>query len=212
VRIVVDPGPLYTLRSIAVRDPRGAPFPDEVLPERFTRVDADVPARSATVLAREARIVDRFRALGHPFAKAVSRDPVVDDAAHVMDVTYTVDPGPIAGLGEVAVRGTRDIDPAVVRSFIYAEPGDPYSPKAVADIRRSVASGSMPTSTISATTSTRSSARRPASIRTASAADSRPPSSSRPCGAPATISSPTSSPAARRSNPTSPTRPAARSP
>lgn len=139
VKVVVDPGPLYTLRSVAARDPRGDPFPAEVLPERFTRTGDDVPARSATVLAREAKIVDRFRALGHPFAKAVSRDPVVDDAAHVMDVTFTIDPGPIAGLGAVAVRGTRDIDPAVVRSFIYAEPGDPYSPKAVSDIRRSVA-------------------------------------------------------------------------
>ncbi|GEP04763.1 membrane protein [Methylobacterium oxalidis] len=139
VKVAIDSGPLYTLRSVTVRDPRGAPFPDAVLPERFTRVDGEVPARSATVLAREARIVDRFRALGHPFAKAVSRDPVVDDAAHVMDVTFTVDPGPLARIGEVAVGGTQEIDPAVVRSFIYAEPGDPYSPKALADMRRSVA-------------------------------------------------------------------------
>lgn len=139
VKVVVDPGPLYTLRSIRARDPRGNPFPEEVLPERFARVGDDVPARSATVLAREAKIVDRFRSLGHPFAKAVARDPVVDDAAHVMDVSFTIDPGPIVGLGEVAVRGTQDIDPAVVRSFIYAEPGDPYAPKAVSDIRRSVA-------------------------------------------------------------------------
>ena len=36
------------------------------------------------------------------------------------------------------MRGTEAVDPAVVRSFIYAEPGDPYSPKALADIRRSV--------------------------------------------------------------------------
>ena len=139
VKIVVDAGPLYKLRTVTASDPRGNDFPSEVLPERFTRVGDDVPARSATVLAREAKIVDRFRALGHPFAKAVSRDPVVDDEAHVMDVRFTIDPGPIAGLGEVVVRGTTGIDPAVVRSFIYSEPGDPYSPKAVADIRRSVA-------------------------------------------------------------------------
>ena len=138
VKVVVEAGPLYRLRSITVRDPRGAPIATEVLPRRFTEVEEGVPARSATVLAKEAGIVDRFRALGHPFVKPVGRDPVVDDAAHVMDVTITVDPGPIAGLGEVAVRGTSGIDPAVVRSFIYAEPGDPYSPQALADIRKSV--------------------------------------------------------------------------
>ena len=119
VKIVVKPGPLYMLRSIRVRDLHGHPFADKVLPARFTRVAYDVPARSATVLAREASIIDRFRSLGHPFAKTVSRDPVVDDAAHVMDVTFLVDPGPIARIGEVAVRGTQGIDPAAVRSFIY---------------------------------------------------------------------------------------------
>jgi translocation and assembly module TamA len=139
VKIIVEPGPLYTLRSIRVRDPRGAPFPAEVLPERFTRVDDGVPARSATVLAREASIIDRFRGLGHPSARAISRDAVVDDAAHVMDVTLTVDPGPIARIGEVIVRGTQTIDPAVVHSFIYTNPGDPYSPKSLSDMRRSLA-------------------------------------------------------------------------
>ncbi|WP_336487605.1 autotransporter assembly complex protein TamA [Methylobacterium nigriterrae] len=139
VRIVLDPGPLYTLRRITVRDPSGRPFPAEVLPGRFTQVDEATPARSVTVLAREARIVDRFRSLGSPLARIVSRDPVVDDTAHVMDVTFTVDPGPVAGLGEVTLSGTQGLDPAVVRSFIYTEPGDPYAPKAVADIRRSVA-------------------------------------------------------------------------
>jgi translocation and assembly module TamA len=139
VRIAIDLGPLYGLRRVTVRDGNGRPFPDTVLPERLTRVDADVPARSATILAREALIVDRFRGQGHPFAKAVARDPVVDDAAHVMDVTFTIDPGPLANLGAVAVDGAPGIDPATIRSFIYAEPGDPYSPQAVAEIRRSVA-------------------------------------------------------------------------
>lgn len=139
VKVVVETGPLYTLRRLTVRDAHGRPFDEEVLPPRLTRVDEDVPARSATVLAREAAIVDRLRARGHPFAKVISRDPVVDDAAHVMDVTFTVDPGPVAGIGEVAVRGTEGLDPAVVRSFIYAEPGDPYSPKAISDMRRAVA-------------------------------------------------------------------------
>jgi translocation and assembly module TamA len=139
VRLAVDLGPLYHLRRITVRDPAGNSFPDSVLPARITRVDEDVPARSATVLAREAQIVDQFRARGHPFAKVVARDPVVDDAAHVMDVTFTVAPGPVAGLGPVTVSGAKGIDPATIRSFIYAEPGDPYAPQAVAAIRRSVA-------------------------------------------------------------------------
>ncbi len=139
VKVALDLGPLYTLRRLAAVAPAGRPFPEALLPGRLTRIGADVPARSAAVLGHEALIVDHFRAQGDPFAKAVSRDPVVDDTAHVMDVTFTIDPGPVAGLGAVAVEGAPGIDRATVRSFIYAEPGDPYSPQAVAAIRRSVA-------------------------------------------------------------------------
>ncbi len=138
VRITVDQGPLYHLRRIAVLDPSGLPFGPGAVPERLTRIDGEVPARSATVLAREAAVVDSFRRDGHPFAKVLRREPVVDDTAHVMDVTFVVDPGPKAAIGAVTVRGTKTVDPAVVRSFIYAEPGDPYSPQALSDIRRSV--------------------------------------------------------------------------
>ncbi len=138
VRIAANPGPLYTLRTLTVRDPRGGIFPPDVLPERLTRVGTNEPARSSLVLAREARLVDHFRRRGHPFAKVVSRDPLVDDTAHVMDVAFTLDPGPVAGIGEVSLRGAEGVDPAVIRSFLYAEPGDPYSPQAVADIRRSL--------------------------------------------------------------------------
>ena len=42
VRIAIDLGPLYGLRRVTVRDGIGRPFPDTVLPERLTRVDADV--------------------------------------------------------------------------------------------------------------------------------------------------------------------------
>jgi translocation and assembly module TamA len=139
VRIAVARGPLFTLRTVAVRDARtGSAFDPGELPPRIAGLKEGEPARSATVLAAEARIVDHLRAQGHPFAKMVSRDPVVDHRAKVMDVSFTVDPGPRAGIGPVTVRGAETVDPAVVRSFIYAEPGDPYSPKALADIRKSV--------------------------------------------------------------------------
>ena len=140
VRILVDRGALFTLISVVAVDAHtGAPFDPGVLPSRVLRFGADEPARSSTVVGIEARLVDYFRARGHPFAKVVQRDPVVDHRNKTLAVTLIVDPGPRAGIGAVAVRGARDVDPAVVRSLIYAEPGDPYSPKAVADVRKSVA-------------------------------------------------------------------------
>ena len=139
IRIVVEPGPLFKVRTVTVRDARtGRQFLPEELPPRLLQRSEGGDAASSNVLAIEARIIDRFRNSGHPFVKVTRREPIVDHPSLTYDVVFAVEPGPKANLGEIIVRGTKDVDPAVVRSFIYAEPGDPYSPKALTDIRKSV--------------------------------------------------------------------------
>lgn len=141
VRIVANVGPQFTFRRIAVIDvDTGAPFPPDIMPARVIKLEPGQPARAADILAAEARIVDRLRALGHPFAKVVRRTPVVDHPARAYDITLAVEPGPKANLGAIAVRGLTTVDPGPVETFIYAKPGDPYSPQALEDIRRSLAS------------------------------------------------------------------------
>lgn len=139
IRIVVDPGPQFTIRSVDVRDAAtGAPFAQGEVPPATVGLAPGSPATSAEVLAAESRIVDRLRSLSHPFAKPVALDPVVFHPERVMDVAMSFSPGPVATLGDIAIEGLQTVDPAVVRSFIYAEPGDPYSPEAIAAIRKSV--------------------------------------------------------------------------
>jgi translocation and assembly module TamA len=139
VQIIADPGTQFALRDVNVRDARTRlPFPPDELPPRVVKLQPGDPARSADILAAEARIVDHFRAQSRPFAKVQQREPVVFHPAQVMDVTLGVDPGPRAGIGAITIRGAENVDPAVVRSFIYTEPGDPYSPAALASMRKSI--------------------------------------------------------------------------
>ena len=139
VRIVAAPGPLFKLRNLTVLDrATGRPYAPQVLPDRVVKFEPGSPGRAADVIAAEARIVDHFRAMGHPFAKVVSRKPVVDHPALAYEVTLTVDPGPLAGIGTVTMSGLTTVDPAPVRSFIYTRPGEPYSPAAVEGIRKSL--------------------------------------------------------------------------
>ncbi|WP_243368827.1 autotransporter assembly complex protein TamA [Microvirga solisilvae] len=139
VQVMVDPGSQFTLRNVDVLDARtGRPFSPEELPPRLIRVKPGEPARAADVLAAQAQIVDHFRAQSRPFAKVTRQDPVVIHPQHVMDVGLTVDPGPRAGIGEITVRGAENVDPAVVRSFIYTDPGDPYSPATLTSMRKSI--------------------------------------------------------------------------
>jgi len=139
VQVTVDPGPQFVLRNIAILDARtGRPFPPGELPPRIVKIEPGDPARAADIVAAQARIVDHFRAQSRPFAKMTGQNPVVTHPAQVMDISLTVDPGPRAGIGEVAVRGAENVDPAVIRSFIYTDPGDPYSPAALASMRKSI--------------------------------------------------------------------------
>jgi translocation and assembly module TamA len=139
IQIIANPGPQFALRDVAVLDTRtGRPFPPRELPPRVVQIKPGDPARSADIVAAEARIVDHFRSQSHPFAKVRRQDPVVFHPAQVMDVSLSVDPGPRAGIGAISIQGAENVNPAVVRSFIYTEPGDPYSPAELASMRKSI--------------------------------------------------------------------------
>src|SRR5579872_1205039 len=138
VTISVNPGPLFTLRSIRVLGPGGAELSEAELPARIVRLKPGSSAAAAELRAAQARIVDYFRKQGRPLARVASVAPVVDHAAHVMDVTFTIDPGPVAPFGEATMNGPHAFNPAIARSFLYIQPGDPYSPRAIEDARNSI--------------------------------------------------------------------------
>jgi translocation and assembly module TamA len=138
VIIKVDPGPLFKLRTVRVLDALGVEFPESELPQRIVGLKSGDPAAASEIRAAETRIVDYFRKQGRPLAKIQSVAPVVDHALDIMDLTVTVAPGPIAPFGEATINGPQTFDPAIVRSFLYIHPGDPYSPAAIADARNSI--------------------------------------------------------------------------
>jgi translocation and assembly module TamA len=140
VVVTVAPGPQFQLRNVDIvsggrRDP-AAVIPD---PYKVSGLRPGEPATSSSIRAAQASLVDYWRDRSRPLARVVEVRPVVDHAAQTMDVALTVDPGPVAGFGEVSVAEEGDIPPQVIRSFIYLEPGDPYSPKALTDTRKSIA-------------------------------------------------------------------------
>jgi len=138
VVIKVDPGPLFKLRAVRVVDALGVEFSAAELPQRIVGLKAGDPAAAGNIRAAQTRIVDYFRGEGRPLAKIQSVSPVVDHAQDIMDVTIIAAPGPIAPFGEATIHGPQTFDPAIVRSFLYIHPGDPYSPAAIADARTSI--------------------------------------------------------------------------
>jgi translocation and assembly module TamA len=138
VIIKVEPGPLFKLRTVRVLDALGVPFTDDELPQRIVGLKSGDPAAASGIRTAETRIIDYFRKQGRPLAKVQSVAPVVDHALYIMDLTVTAAPGPIAPFGEATIEGPQTFDPAIVRSYLYIHPGDPYSPAAIADARKSI--------------------------------------------------------------------------
>lgn len=139
ITVKVNPGKVFGLRKIDVveRDEAGPPAIAD--PLKVSKLRVGDPATAATLRSAQAALIDYMRAQSRPLAKVVELRPVVDHAAGIMDITYVLAPGPLAGFGDITIGQTDEIPPEVVRSFIYLEPGDPYSPKALADTRRSIA-------------------------------------------------------------------------
>ncbi|HEV7479456.1 MAG TPA: BamA/TamA family outer membrane protein, partial [Roseiarcus sp.] len=138
VVIKVEPGPLFKLRAVRVVDALDVEFSEADLPQRIVGLKPGDPAAASEIRAAQTRIVDYFRKQGRPLAKIQSVAPVVDHAQDVMDVTIIAASGPIAPFGEATIKGPQTFDPAIVRSFLYIHPGDPYSPAAIADARKSI--------------------------------------------------------------------------
>ena len=123
-------GRLFTLRRVEVRDARTRVALDPALvPPRIIRLKPGDPARAGDLRAAQIRIVDRLRARSRPLAKIEQAVATVLHQTGEIDLLLIVDPGREAGIGTVAISGTNDVDPAVVRSFIYLEEGEPYTPE-----------------------------------------------------------------------------------
>ena len=141
IQVAVKAGPLFHLRQIRITNARtGRPFSPDILPQRAIKLALGDPARAAVIRATRAAIIDWFRAQSHPLARVTTIKPIVYHNKEAMDVAIAVDPGPRAAFGRVTVTGKSEVDPAVVRSHVYIEPGYLYSPTTIAETRKSILS------------------------------------------------------------------------
>src|ERR1700752_789935 len=103
VTVKVEPGPLYHVASVRVQGPDGHPL--AIPNEPKLPLKPGDPARTAPVVATETALVAALGDSGHPFAKVEDRRVEIDRGTQTMDVTYTLDPGPVMHFGPVAITG-----------------------------------------------------------------------------------------------------------
>jgi translocation and assembly module TamA len=136
VRVKVNPGPLYHVGSVEVLGPEGQPLP--IPGEPKLPLKPGDPARTAPVVATETVLLGALGDNGRPFAKVADRRVEIDKAAHTMDVTYTLDPGPPERFGPVAITGLERLNPGYVEGRIRWQSGAVYDASKVDETRRAL--------------------------------------------------------------------------
>ena len=127
VEITVEPGPLFTIGRVTVAAAPGTSYePITALPANASGLKEGGPARSAEIVAANARIVGLLREDGYAFAAVVGRDAVAEHLTSKLDVTFRVDAGPKAKFGAVTIKGAERVEPEFLVSLTTFEEGDPF--------------------------------------------------------------------------------------
>ena len=139
VIVAVDAGPEFKFGRIQIVDAgSGRPVPD-VPSHRALRMRPGEVAAASAVIGAEKLVIDFLRSKGHALAKVVRKEVVADHQAHTLDVTFLVQPGPVARFGNVKVSGAKTIDAKLIGDRITIRPGEPYSPERLARLRKQLA-------------------------------------------------------------------------
>ncbi|MEJ6784272.1 autotransporter assembly complex protein TamA [Aminobacter sp. Piv2-1] len=129
VTVRIQPGSQFTLGDIVLQGDaagiRGADF----------GLIAGGDASSDAILKAEAEIVRALKEEGRPLARVTDRAIVADHATTTLDVTLSVEAGPIAGYGDTSVEGTEAVDRDFTVYMTGLERGRRYSPKEIDDAR-----------------------------------------------------------------------------
>ncbi|MEQ8307438.1 MAG: autotransporter assembly complex family protein [Hoeflea sp.] len=131
VRIEIVPGSPFRFGQVEVRDARGQSLDPDV--EGFATGEI---ARSTAILDAEEALIKQLKASGHPLAEVAGRDVVADHSSDVIDVSLTVDAGPVAPFGQTAVDGAESVDADFIAMMAGVPEGEQYDPETLAAAAR----------------------------------------------------------------------------
>ncbi len=129
VTITPSAGELYRIDVARLEPAPGSPAdPATLFPKGVPGLGHGAPATGAAIVAARDGLPGALRKLGYPLPAVRNMDVVVDPATHTTNVTYTVDTGPAAGMGDVSVKGLGDTDIQLVRNRVFWGRGDKFDP------------------------------------------------------------------------------------
>jgi translocation and assembly module TamA len=87
------------------------------------------PATGKAILALEAELVKSLRSRAFAFAKVISKEVLADRATGIVDITITVQTGPVVRFGPTKIIGNDRVKPSYILANQEWKQGELYSPK-----------------------------------------------------------------------------------
>ncbi|MDM4767351.1 BamA/TamA family outer membrane protein [Pelomonas sp. SE-A7] len=139
IRIQVTPGTPSRVRSIAwafegeVAGPQGAAL-REALQSNWP-LEAEYRFTQTRWATAKSEALARARTQGYPLARWADTAARVLPAEHAVDISLSLDSGPLFRLGELRIEGLEFYPAEAVQRLAGFEPGQPYSEKALLDFQ-----------------------------------------------------------------------------
>jgi translocation and assembly module TamA len=129
VSITIDPGERYVLGQVSLHGDAA-----DLSPGDFGLVPGG-DAGSLRILRAERDVIRRLKDEGRPLARLGKREVVADHPSRTLEVTLSVEAGPIANYGPTTVEGTNTMDPEFTAYMAGLPEGQRYSPQEIDDAR-----------------------------------------------------------------------------
>jgi len=133
VAVAVEPGPLFRLRKIEIQ----GETPKAIRAQLGLK--AGSPALAADVLAGRERLLKALRDDGYALAKVGEPAATLAPEADALDVVYAVEAGSRVDIGQISVRGLKDVDEAFARRRLSIAYGEPFNPERIEKARQDLA-------------------------------------------------------------------------
>lgn len=139
VEIVVEEGPLVTVREVRVQGLDG--LPQDVVDAAVRGANAALKKGAAfeeeQFTKAEGNVRSALADRGYAYVQ-VKSDAAVDIVQHKADALFTVTPGPVCKFGPITVEGLGELPESKIRQAAWIEEGDPFSQDALIDAQQAL--------------------------------------------------------------------------
>ena len=133
VRVTIDRGPLYKLKTVTL---------DGKVPDDLTSALKLLPGDAAVaseIQAAQARLLVALQEHGYAFAAVNMPPALVNDETRTMDVAFKVEAGPQVAIGQIRLQGLKDVNESFVQGALTIHSGDRYNPGNIEAARQKLA-------------------------------------------------------------------------